>query len=312
MSTTPSAENDTCLCGGIEAGGTKFVCMIAGGPHDIRTEIRFPTTSPEETIGQAIDFFQQQAKALPIQAIGVGTFGPVDLDPASPTFGHITTTPKPGWAGTNILGMIQAAFQVPVLLDTDVNAAAWGEYRWGAARDVEPLIYLTVGTGIGGGAIVNGKPMHGLIHPEIGHIRIPHDRQADAFPGVCPYHGDCFEGLASGPAIKQRWGQAAESLPANHPAWKLEADYVALALANLICSLSPRRIVLGGGVMQQAGLFPAVRQRTRELLAGYIQSPVILEEIDRYIVPPAFGSRAGAIGAIAMAQEISAHPIAHH
>jgi len=289
------------LCGGIEAGGTKFVCMVGSGPDDIRAEVRFPTTSPVETIGRAADFFKQQAHEAHLAAIGIGSFGPVDLDPASPTFGYITTTPKPGWANTNFVGMLRAALDVPIVFDTDVNAAAFGECRWGAAQGLDPIIYLTIGTGIGGGVICNGKPLHGLVHPEMGHMLMRHDRELDPFPGVCPFHGDCFEGLASGPSMKKRWGQPAETLPDAHPAWNIEAHHIAVALANLVLNFSPRRIVVGGGVMQHEGLFPTVRHKTQQFLNGYVQSPQILENMDQYIVPPALGNQAGVLGAIALA-----------
>ncbi len=246
-------------------------------------------------------FFRRQA---PLAAIGVASFGPVDLDPASPTYGHITTTPKPGWAGADVVGTLRTGLGLPVAFDTDVNAAALGEYRWGAARGADPCLYLTVGTGIGGGAIVHGRPLHGLIHPEMGHLRLPHDRVADPFPGVCPYHGDCFEGLASGPALLRRWGQPAETLPADHPAWALEARYIGLALANLICTLSPRRIVLGGGVMEHAGLLSLVRSEMQAALNGYVQARALLTDIDSYIVAPGLGRRAGVLGAIALALSV--------
>jgi len=190
---------------------------------------------------------------------------------------------------------------VPVAFDTDVNGAALGEYRWGAARGCDPSIYLTVGTGIGGGLFAHGRLVHGLLHPEMGHIRIPHDTARDPFAGACPFHGDCFEGLASGVALEQRWGRRAESLPADHPAWDLEARYIGLALANYICTLAPQKIVIGGGVMQQARVLPLVREHTRRLLNGYIQSPLVAEAIDGYIVAPGLGSRAGVLGAIALA-----------
>ena len=289
------------LCGGIEAGGTKFVCMVGSGPDNIQAEARFPTTSPAETIGRAAAFFKEQAQKAAIAAIGVGSFGPVDLDLASPTFGFITTTPKPGWANTNIVGMLHAELNLPVAFDTDVNAAALAEYRWGAAQALDPIIYLTIGTGIGGGVIVRGKPLHGLVHPEMGHMLMPHDRKVDPFPGVCPFHGDCFEGLASGPSMKERWGQAAEALPDNHPAWEIEAHHIALALMNLILCYSPRRIVVGGGVMQQTGLFPLVRCKVQQFLNGYISSTQVTARIQEYIVPPVLGNRAGALGAIALA-----------
>ncbi len=284
--------------GGIEAGGTKFVCMVANGPQDILAETRFSTTTPAETIGRAIEFFRRQQ---PLKAMGVACFGPVDLDPASPAYGFITTTPKPGWANTNVAGLLRMALGVPVAFDTDVNGAALGEYFWGAAQGCDPALYLTIGTGIGGGCLINGKPMHGLVHPEMGHIRLAHDWQADPYAGFCPFHGDCFEGLAAGPAIKLRWGQPAETLPPDHPAWELEAHYVALALSDLICTLSPKRIVLGGGVLEHPGLVERVRVRVQELLNGYVQSPVILKHIDEYIVRPGLGSRAGVLGAIALA-----------
>ncbi|WOQ16843.1 ROK family protein [Raineyella sp. W15-4] len=289
------------LYGGIEAGGTKFVCCLGTGPDDLRAEVRFPTTTPEETLGRAVAFFRAAGAAGPA-SIGVACFGPVDLDPASATYGHITTTPKPGWAGTDVVGFLRSALDVPVGFDTDVNGAALGEARWGAGRGLDPFVYLTVGTGIGGGAIVNGAPLHGLVHPEMGHVRVRHDRGLDPFPGGCPFHGDCLEGLASGPAMAQRWGAPAQTLPAGHPAWELEASYLAELLAGLVCTLSPRRIVLGGGVMAGPGLFGMIRRRTRELLAGYVSSPAVTDRIDDYIVPPGLGGRSGRLGALALAQ----------
>jgi fructokinase len=289
------------LWGGIEAGGTKFVCAVGTGPDNLRAEVRFPTTTPEETIGRAIRFFQQQEKG-PLTAIGIASFGPVDLNPDSPTFGYITDTPKPGWAHTDFAGRIRRALGVPVGFDTDVNVAALGEYRWGAAQGLDTFIYLTIGTGIGGGGMVNGKLIHGLVHPEMGHIRIPHDRDRDPYPGSCPYHDDCLEGLAAGPALEERWGQRGETLSADHPAWPLEADYLAFGLVNIICVLSPQRIIIGGGVMQQPQLFPHVRRRVQELLNNYLPVPAILDHIDDYIVPPGLDDRAGVLGAMALAE----------
>jgi fructokinase len=186
--------------------------------------------------------------------------------------------------------------------DTDVNAAALGEKRWGAARDVESCLYLTIGTGIGGGAIVNGKLLHGIMHPEMGHIRIPHDLAADPYPGHCPFHGDCLEGLASGPAMQARWKKPAPQLPADHPAWALEARYLALAVANFIFTLSPGRVILGGGVMQQSKLFPLIRAELRTIFNGYLQMPQVLTKLDTYVAPPALGDRAGVLGALALAE----------
>jgi fructokinase len=291
------------LWGGIEAGGTKFVCAVGTGPDDLRAEVRFPTTMPEVSIGRAIEFFQQQHEKEPLAAVGIASFGPVDPNPDSSTFGYITTTPKPGWAHTDFAGTIRRALGVPVGFDTDVNVAALGERRWGAAQGLDTFVYLTIGTGIGGGGMVNGKLIHGLVHPEMGHIRIPHDRDRDPYAGACPYHGDCLEGLAIGPALEARWGQRGETLPADHPAWELEAGYLALGLVSIICILSPERIIMGGGVMEQRQLFPLVRGRVRELLNGYLQVPAILDQIDEYIVPPGLGNRAGVLGAIALAQQ---------
>ena len=294
----------TPLYGGIEGGGTKFVCVVGSGPGDIRAETRFPTTTPRETLGQAIDFFhQQQAVHGRLDAIGLACFGPLDPDPTSPTYGRIQPTPKPGWTGADVVAPLVEAFGLPVGFDTDVNGAALAEARWGAARGCDPVLYLTIGTGIGGGVLVNGKLLHGLIHPEMGHIPMPHDRQRDPFPGSCPFHGDCFEGLANGPALHKRWGQPAETLPPDHPAWDLEATYIAYALAAYISVLSPQRIVLGGGVAQQSQMFPLIHAKVPQILNGYIHSPQILQHIAEYIVPPGLGGRAGVLGAIALAEQ---------
>lgn len=293
--------------GGVEAGGTKFVCIVASGPDEILEEVRFPTTTPEETLARTIDFFSDYVKQTNnnLAAIGVACFGPLDLDPDSPVYGHITSTPKAGWANTSVAGRLEIALKTPVMIDTDVNGAAAGEGKWGAARGLQNFIYLTIGTGIGGGAIVGGRPLRGLVHPEMGHLLLPHDWEKDPFGGYCPYHGDCFEGMCSGPAMKERWGQPAETLPMTHPAWELEAEYISLALHGLITILSPQRIILGGGVMQQKQLFPIIREKVRTSLNGYVQSPAILREIDSFIVPPGLGNRAGVLGALALAQEIA-------
>jgi fructokinase len=289
------------LWGAIEAGGTKFVCAVGDDDGGLLERTSLPTRAPEHTIGQAVAFLQRQ-RSEPLAAIGISSFGPVDLDRGSPTFGYITSTPKPGWASVDVVGPFQQAFGVPVGFDTDVNGAALGEYRWGAAQGLDTFVYLTIGTGIGGGAMVNGELLHGLIHPEMGHIRVPHDLHQDPFPGVCPFHGDCLEGLASGPALEARWGRRAETLPAEHPAWELEANYLAWGLVNLVCMLSPQRIILGGGVMQQTHLFARIGGRVRQLLNAYVKAPQILENIGEYIVPPGLGARAGVTGAIALAQ----------
>lgn len=293
------------LYGGIEAGGTKFVCAVGTGPDGLRAETVIETTTPTETIGRAVAFLQAQAQQAPLTAIGIASFGPVDLDPRSKTYGYITATPKPGWRYADLQGTVQRALGVPVAFDTDVNGAALAEHRWGAAQQQANVIYLTVGTGIGGGALVHGQLLHGLLHPEMGHILLPHDWQADPYPGFCPYHGDCLEGLAAGPAMEGRWGQRAETLPADHPGWQLEAHYLALGIVNLSLTLSPQRVVLGGGVMHQQALYPVIREKVRSVLNGYLQTPLILEQPDEYIVAPGLGDRAGVLGAIALAQQTS-------
>lgn len=284
------------------------MCGVGTGPDDLQLAT-VPTTSPQVTIDQIIAFFRDQA-GRELSAVGVGAFGPVDLHPESPTFGFITSTPKVGWQQYDLAWTLYRALQVPIGFDTDVNAAAAGEARWGAGRGLPNFLYLTVGTGIGGGALVNGEVIHGLLHPEMGHIRIPHDLGADPFPGSCPYHKDCLEGLASGPAMQARWGKRAQELPADHPAWALEAHYLALGLATWVCTVSPERILLGGGVMQQASLFPMIRQELLRLLNGYIDAKPLLNQIDSYVAPPELGSRAGVLGAMVLAEHIYRNPSA--
>ena len=277
--------------GGIEAGGSKFVCAAGSGPEDAQI-VEFPTTTPEETIARVTQFFRTRE---PVEAIGIGSFGPIDPNPESPLFGYITSTPKLGWRNFNFAGAVQAALGIPVAFDTDVNAAALAESRWGAGRGLRNFIYVTVGTGVGGGALVDGRLLHGRLHPEMGHILVPHDRARDPFAGNCPYHGDCLEGLASGPAIVARWGLPGHLLPDGHEAWDIEAHYLALGAMSWACILSPQRIVLGGGVMQRDELFPKVRVRVAELLNGYLECPEI--------VPPQLGTRAGVLGSIALADQ---------
>jgi len=280
--------------GGIEAGGTKWVCAIGDGPDDLHALEVFPTTTPAETLTRAANFFAQNGG---ISAVGVGSFGPIDL-----RAGRITTTPKPGWANTDVVSTLHSALGVPVAFDTDVNAAALGEGRWGAATGLDTFCYFTVGTGIGGGVMARGRLVHGLIHPEVGHMRIPHDRGRDPFPGSCPFHGDCFEGLAAGGSIERRWGKPAEELGDRAEVWELEAEYLALGVVNVICVVSPQRVILGGGVMKQPSLLPLVRVRVRELLAGYVVAPELTDSLDEYIVGPALGDRAGVLGAIELAR----------
>lgn len=285
--------------GAIEAGGTKFVCAIGRNPDEILAQTRFPTTTPDETLARAIAFFRSHDVSL--SAIGIASFGPIDLDRNSPTWGYVTTTPKPHWSQIDLAGTIQRALNVPVGFDTDVNGAALGEARWGSARGLTSALYFTIGTGIGGGGILGGKLMHGLLHPEMGHMRLPHDLQRDPFEGSCPYHKNCFEGLASGPAMQARWGVAAETLPPEHPAWELEAEYIALAMMNVICIVSPQKIILGGGVMHQTQLLPMIRRKVQVFLNGYVQAEAVLSDIDSYIVPPQLGDLVGVSGALALA-----------
>jgi len=290
------------VLGGVEAGGTKFVCAIGTGPQDLRAQAQIETTTPEETIARTIGFFTATGFD-PIEALGVASFGPIDRDPASATWGRITSTPKAGWAQADLAAALGKALGVPVGFDTDVNGAALAEHRWGSARGLSTFIYVTVGTGIGGGAMVEGRLLHGLMHPEMGHVRVTR-RPGDHLSSVCPFHSWCLEGLASGPAIEARWGARAETLPLDHPAWRLEADYLAQGLANLVCTLSPERIVLGGGVMKQVQLFPLVRRELRRMLNGYIESDLIEGESEAFVGPPGLGGRAGALGAIALAERV--------
>jgi len=290
----------TQLLAGIEGGGTKFIVAIGNLDGEILAENRIPTTNPQETMSRCVEFIKKQTQQFGVlSAIGVASFGPLDIHPDSATYGHILPTPKTGWTDADLLGPLQEKFGVPTLIDTDVNGAALGEWHWGAAQGLDTFIYLTIGTGIGGGGLFQGKIMHGLLHPEMGHIPLPKDNDAVC---VCPFHQNCFEGLASGPAIEKRWKVKAENLPPDHPAWVVEADYIANALRSFICTLSPQRIILGGGVMEQAQLFPMIRKRTLEELNGYIQAPKIIDKIEEYIVPVALDGRAGILGAFVLAQ----------
>jgi fructokinase len=265
-------------------------CVVGTGPDDVRAEVSVPTTTPAETLPRVVDFLRAHADG--IAAIGVACFGPIDLDRDSPFFGHITTTPKPGWAGTDVVGALRP-FGVPVAFDTDVNGAALAEYRWGTGRGSDPFVYVTVGTGIGGGAIAGGRPVHGLGHPEMGHVPIPREPD-DTFRGVCPYHAACLEGLASAPALRARWDAPPETLPPEHEAWRREARYLALGVASIVAVLSPPRIAIGGGVMRVSGLLARIRNELDAVLAGYVQAPEL--------VAPALAERVGPLGAIALAQ----------
>jgi len=293
--------------GAVEAGGTKFVVALGDERGELLEEHRFPTAAPSSTLTDTCAWLRRRSQAgqLTLAAIGVASFGPVELDRSSARYGCIGQTPKAGWRGTDIVGALAREFRCPIGFDTDVNAAALAEHRWGAARDVDHLVYLTVGTGIGGGLIVNGAPVHGLMHPEIGHI-YPRRHPLDEFEGVCPFHRDCLEGLASGPAILARTGSSLQQLDAAHPQWQIEADYLGQLCAQLVVTLSPQRIVMGGGVMAQTRLLPPIRERMREWLAGYIDRSEILVAADRYVVAPGLGERAGILGALVLAMDAAA------
>jgi fructokinase len=282
------------LYGAIEAGGTKFVCAVGNEAGEIVERVTIPTLTPNETMPQVVDFFRQYE----LKAIGIGSFGPVDLNMQSPTYGSITTTPKLAWRNYPLLKVIEDAFSVPVGFQTDVNAAALGELHFGAAIGFDSCLYLTVGTGIGGGAVVNGNVVQGLSHPEMGHIFIRRHPN-DLYEGKCPYHKDCLEGLAAGPAIEERWGKKGHELEDKEKVWEMEAYYLAQALAQYILILSPQKIILGGGVMKQTQLFPLIRQNVQDLLNGYVELP----NLESYIVPPGLGDNSGITGALVLAYE---------
>lgn len=289
--------------GGIEAGGTKFNCIIAQDPDHILAEATIPTKTPEITVPEVIRFFKEAEKGhnLKISGMGIACFGPVNLDQKDPLFGSITSTPKVQWQNTPLLKLLKSDFNIPFGFDTDVNGAALGEGKWGAGRGLSDFIYITIGTGIGGGIISNGQPLHGLIHPELGHMLIKHDRAQDPFEGLCPFHGDCLEGLAAGPAISKRWGISTHDMPADHPAWDLEAIYLAQAVHNMALFCSPKRIIMGGGVMKVPGLLQKVRTLASRSLNGYVDSELITKENEIFIVAPQLGDRAGSLGAITLA-----------
>ena len=290
------------LYGGVETGGTWCVCALGEGPGAIEARETFRTAEPAETLERIAAFFA--AHPAP-RAVGIGSFGPVDVDPDSSTWGYVMNTPKPGWRHTAVAGVLRERLGVPVVFDLDVAASAVGEQRWGAGQGAPSLAYLTAGTGIGAGLLIDGRPRHGLLHPEVGHLRIPHDRERDPYPGACPLHGDCWEGLACGPALEARWGRSPAELPDEHPAWALEADYLALGILSIVTVFSPHRVILGGGIMERAELMAMVRERLRELLGGYLESPLLAQRIDEYLVAPGLGDDAGVLGAIAMAQELA-------
>lgn len=289
---------------GIEGGGTKFVCAYGSSPDDLQKRIAIPTRTPNLTLKEVIDYIHEVRKTVKIQAIGASLFGPLDLDRGSLTYGYMTTSPKLGWSNVDFVGLMRKEFGLPIGFDTDVNGAAIGEYRWGAARGIGDFIYLTVGTGIGGGVMVNHQLLHGAMHPELGHILIPQDQERDSFGGVCPYHKNCLEGLASGPSMKVRWKvKSALDLPEGHEAWDLEAHYLGVGLANYMMTLSPKRIIMGGGVMRQNHLLPKIRAAVIKSLGNYIKDPKTIGDMDNFIIKAELGEQAGVSGAIALAEQ---------
>lgn len=286
------------LVGGIEAGGTHYKCAVGTPAGEILESASFATVGPEETLAQAIAFFRRQGAG--IRALGVAHFGPADIDRRSPDVGRIGPTPKPGWSGVDVIGRYQAALSLPIAFETDVNAAAIGEGALGAAAGLRNYAYVTVGTGIGGGVVVNGQLLHEARHPEIGHMRVGRAAH-DPYPGCCPFHGDCLEGLASGPALKGRWRVAGEALPPEHPAWPLQAHYLAIMCMNLTLSYVPDRIILGGGVMQQPGMVARIQACYRELMNGYMTPPGPLE---RFICASPLQGQAALCGALILAAQV--------
>lgn len=294
------------MYGGIEAGGTKFVCVIGTGPEDLAATARIDVAGPAETIAAAVDFFRRELDAgTPLEAIGIGSFGPVELREGHPRHGWITTTPKPGWSGTDMVGPVARGLGLPVGFDTDVNAAALAEGRWGAARGLGSFVYLTLGTGIGGGAVVDGRLLRGLGHPEMGHVVVPR-RPGDGFAGSCPFHGDCLEGMASGPAIAARFGRRAEALEGEdlRAATALVAFYLAAGVQSLVYALAPERVVVGGGLGSLPGLFDPARTELATRLAGYPGLPE--HGADAFLVPAALGGMAGPAGTLILAEAAAA------
>ncbi|HIU16727.1 MAG TPA: ROK family protein [Candidatus Ventricola intestinavium] len=283
------------LIGALEAGGTKMVCSIGTPQGGVLQRASFPTLTPETTVPQIVEFIGK----FDVAALGIGSFGPLDLNPQSPTYGSITASPKTEWCNYPLLRVLKEELGVPAAIDTDVNAAALAEYKMGAGTGLSSLLYVTVGTGIGGGLVIGGQMVHGLVHPELGHM-ILSPLESDPMPdGICPFHRHCLEGLACGPAIEKRWGLSAKLMSEDHPAWEMEATYLAQMCVNAMMTVSPEIIVLGGGVMQQMHLFPRIREKTLALLGGYVSSQRITPDgISGYIVPPALGVNSGVTGAL--------------
>lgn len=294
----PDRDEET-LYFGIEAGGTKFNCVVGDIAANIVTRAKFQTKTPEETLPQVRDFFLSQRNHYKkIGALGIASFGPVDLDETSLHYGHITATPKIGWSNTDIVGYFKQALDIPIAFDTDVNGAALGERHFGAAKNIDDFIYVTVGTGIGAGVFVNGALVKGMLHTELGHMLVPIFDSLNKIKSACPFHDNCLTAFASGPAIQARWGSPAYELSSDHTAWDIEANYLAIMCMNIMMTYSPRLIILGGGIMSQQQLFPKIQERLQHLLNGYMVPEISL---DHYIVPPQLAEHSGEIGALTMA-----------
>ena len=282
---------------GIEAGGTKFVCVVGGGPEDISSRARIETTDPDTTLAACLEFFDDHPG---FASLGIASFGPLELRRDQPGYGRIATTPKPGWSGVDLVGPLRARYGVPVSIDTDVNGAALAESRWGAGVGLSNIVYLTVGTGIGGGAVVAGRPMHGLVHPEMGHVSVERIK-GDTFAGRCPFHGDCLEGLASGPSISDRWGRSAEELgDLLDQAVDIEARTLASGIRQIVYTLAPELVIVGGGVSKLPNLHEAIQQALIAEMAGY---GVLADQRNGFVVPPGLGDDAGVAGALALAMD---------
>ena len=297
-------ENAKPMFGGVEAGGTKFICVLADSRGFIKARADIPTTTAEETLAAVKEFFIQRTPEFgDLVALGIVSFGPLDFNKQSPTYGYITKTPRPGWSNINLLGYFRDALNILVEVETDVNSSAMGEFSEGAAVDCENFVYVTVGTGIGAGIFASGKLMQGISHPEVGHMMIPQVKEDAGFSGSCSFHQNCLEGLASGTAVQKRWQTHPKNLPPEHPAWDLESQYLAVMCVNLTWMYAPEKIIFGGGVMTRDFLYPKIRTNLKKLLSGYAHD-VALNDMDRYIIPTALGGDAGITGALALARRV--------
>ncbi|MDB7367150.1 fructokinase ScrK [Enterococcus faecium] len=288
------------LYGAIEAGGTKFVCAIGDEEMTIKERVNFPTTTPEETMPLVIDFFKQYQADL--AGIGIGSFGPIDIHRDSATYGYITSTPKLAWQNFDFIGTMKKEFPIPISWTTDVNAAAYGEYVFGSGKGLSSVVYYTIGTGVGGGALQEGRFIEGFSHPEMGHMLVvPHPK--DDFAGSCPFHGNCLEGMAAGPAIEKRLGKKGQEVAEDDPYWEIEASYIAQCAYNTTLMFSPDVIIFGGGVMKQRHMLQNVHDAFAKLVNGYVETP----ELSKYIVTPALEDNAGTLGCLALAREAVLH-----